>query len=72
MLYAMLSGRLPFPVDDDAFYDALIRQVTKPIPPLGVEGIPPEAERLVRRALSKDPDERPSAAEMKEELARLV
>jgi DNA-binding response OmpR family regulator len=73
MLYAMLSGRLPFPVAEDAgMYDALIRQVTKPIPPLGMPDVPPEAEILVRRTLAKDPDERPGARELRDELARLA
>src|SRR5258706_157436 len=70
--YLMLRGRLPFPVADDAgMYDALIRQVTKPIPPLGMPDVPPGAERLVRRTLAKDPDERPSARELRDELKSL-
>jgi len=72
MAYQMLAGHLPFFEHDDGTYDALVRLVTKPIPRLAVEGVPPEAESLVRRALAKDPAERPSAAELRDELARLA
>jgi DNA-binding response OmpR family regulator len=74
MLYAMLSGRQPFPLrDDDAdLYAALMRQVMDPLPPLEVAGLPPAAEELVRRTLSKQSEERPSARELADELAKLA
>jgi eukaryotic-like serine/threonine-protein kinase len=71
LLYEVLAGHLPFLEADDGTYDALVRLVTKPIPPLRVDGVPPGAESLVRRALAKDPEERPSAAELRDELRRL-
>ena len=71
LMYEVLAGHLPFLEADDGTYDALVRLVTKPIPPLKVDGLPPDAESLVRRALSKDPEERPSAAELRDELKRL-
>jgi serine/threonine protein kinase len=71
LMYEVLAGHLPFLEADDGTYDALVRLVTKPIPPLAVEGVPRGAESLVRRALAKDPEERPSAAELRDELRRL-
>jgi serine/threonine protein kinase len=72
MLYVMLSGRLPFPVGGDAedIYSTLIRLVTLPVPALDVPELPAGVEPLVRRMLAMDSEERPSAREVAEELAR--
>jgi eukaryotic-like serine/threonine-protein kinase len=71
-LYQMLSGRVPFPSDDeDDFFASLIRQATAPIPALDVPDLPAGVERLVRSALSKDPDDRPTARELSEALTAL-
>jgi DNA-binding response OmpR family regulator len=72
MLYQMLSGRLPFPArDEEDVYAAMMRQVTEPLPPLEVPGLREGAELLVRRALSKEAEPRPTARELAVELARL-
>jgi hypothetical protein len=41
-----------------------MRQVSDPVPALGLAGLPAEAEEVVRRALAKDADERFSAADL--------
>ena len=69
VLYEMLTGALPFRGEH---YNALLINVltAAPTPPReAFAGFPAEAERLVERALSKSPAERPqSAAEFLAEL----
>ncbi len=65
LLYQMLSGRAPF-VDEDAV--VVMAQHIKDEPPVFDEvapgiGVPAAIERVVRRALAKDPDDRPQTAE---------
>jgi serine/threonine protein kinase len=65
LFYHMLAGRAPF-ADDDAVV-VMARHIKDTPPPLseiapGVE-IPPSLERVLRRALEKDPSERPQSAE---------
>jgi serine/threonine-protein kinase len=72
VLYDMLSGAPPF---DGEVAEVLEAHVSRPPPPLvGPRGVLPRAvERLVGRALAKDPDARPqSAREVAAELERAV
>jgi DNA-binding response OmpR family regulator len=72
VLYEALSGHVPYPAaPDEPLYDALLRQVSQPVPPLDVPGLPEGVEPLVRRTLAKDPSERPTAEELARELAAL-
>jgi eukaryotic-like serine/threonine-protein kinase len=72
ILFHMLTGRPPF-TDDDAIVVMARHIKTMPRPPTEVcadARIPPELERVVMRALSKEPDQRPPTAEaFSEELA---
>jgi serine/threonine-protein kinase len=66
LLYHMLTGRPPF-TDDDAII-VMARHI-KNAPRLMTEVapdafIPPEVEQAVQRALAKDPDKRPTNADM--------
>jgi CheY-like chemotaxis protein len=72
MLYRMLAGRLPFSLGSgEDLYSAVMRQVTAPLPPLGVPNLPEAVTDLVARALAKDIEERPTAKEMAAELQAL-
>jgi len=54
--FFLLSGRPPF--QGKTVLDVLFAHRKEPVPPLGVAGIPPELERIVRTCLAKDPAER--------------
>ncbi len=72
VLYEMATGALPFKGQTTAaFFDSLIHSV--PVWPLQFNtSTPPELERIVRKALEKDPGDRyQSAAEMRADLQRL-
>src|ERR1700678_1184295 len=72
VLYEMATGILPFQGHTTAaFFDSLIHSV--PEWPLQFNSVtPPELERIVRKALEKDPGQRyQSAAEMRVDLQRL-
>jgi serine/threonine-protein kinase len=67
MLYEMLTGKVPF--DGETPAEVLQRQLSESPPPLSSE-LPESAERVVRRAMAKRPEERyQSATEMKAELS---
>ena len=65
LLYQMLSGRAPFTDDDAVVVMARhIKDDPTPLSEVAPEGaIPPSIEAVVRRALAKNPDERPQTAE---------
>jgi tRNA A-37 threonylcarbamoyl transferase component Bud32/pimeloyl-ACP methyl ester carboxylesterase len=70
VLYEMLSGKRPFQTDSNLMTLAAI--LRDPVPPLRSvrPEVPPDVERVVARALEKDPANRyPSAAEMRDDLA---
>jgi serine/threonine protein kinase/TolB-like protein/tetratricopeptide (TPR) repeat protein len=72
VLYEMLAGRPPF--DGETASHVIVSILEDEPEPLGarVEGLPPELERIVERALAKERDERyGSAGEMLEDLRRL-
>ena len=58
VLYEMLTGRRPFLGDTKAStIAAILREDPKPVSQI-VEGLPREVERIVRRCLRKDPEQR--------------
>jgi serine/threonine protein kinase len=72
VLYEMATGTLPFQGNTTAaFFDSLIHKVPE-WPLQFASSTPPELERIVRKALEKDPAMRyQSAAEMRTDLQRL-
>jgi serine/threonine-protein kinase len=62
-LYEMLTGRLPF--TGDSAVSVAMQHVNTPVPPLRQFNpqVPPNLEAIVARALSKDPEQRPSSAQ---------
>jgi len=73
VIYEMVTGSLPFPGDKDSLIVNGIQNAEAA--PLSVRrpGISFELERIVKRALAKDPRERyQGAGEMKADLARLL
>ena len=63
VLYEMLTGRPPFAGDD---LNAILYQVLNGIPPLPSDlnaSLPPAFDRIIARALAKDPDKRYQHAE---------
>ena len=74
MLYEMLTGRLPF-IPGSADPLALVAMQAEEDPPplrLRCPDAPPALERLVRAALSRNPDGRPSAEALGRRLALVV
>jgi DNA-binding response OmpR family regulator len=74
MLYEMLTGRLPF-IPGSADPLALVAMQAEEDPPplrLRCPDAPPALERLVRAALSRNPDGRPSAEDLGRRLALVV
>ncbi|MBM4397386.1 MAG: cyclic nucleotide-binding domain-containing protein [Deltaproteobacteria bacterium] len=73
ILFALLSGRLPF--ESNSAIDLLLKKVRQPAPRLSqfVQGVPPALEALVGRLLETDPARRPAtAADVRSALGRLV
>lgn len=67
ILYHMLTGHPPY--EGATVRELLMRHLSAPLPELRKE-VPPALARVVRRALAKDPDDRPqTAAEFDAELA---
>jgi len=74
MLYEMLSGRLPF-VPSSADPLALVAMQAEEDPPplrLRCPGVSPALEALVRTALDRNPEERPTADRLGRRLALVV
>jgi hypothetical protein len=70
ILYRCLSGRAPFKGGNVLETLELIR--TRPAPPLGLPGESAALERLCLRCLEKEPERRPTAGELADELDRLA
>jgi CheY-like chemotaxis protein len=66
VLFQMLAGRLPFPVDQSEPIAVAARHATQPPPPLRPvrPDLPAALEALVMQALAKRPEERPSAGDL--------
>jgi serine/threonine protein kinase/ligand-binding sensor domain-containing protein len=74
MLYEMLLGFPPFRADKEDFWSIISSHLTE-IPSSIVERnptIPKEIEDIVFKALSKDPENRPTAKELGETFAKVV
>jgi serine/threonine protein kinase len=73
LMYEMLTGRVPFDAETD-LATAMLRITRHPTPPRALRrGIPRDLERVVMRALARDPGERfQSAEDMRAELERVA
>ncbi|MEM9553940.1 MAG: protein kinase [Acidobacteriota bacterium] len=73
-LYEMLTGRTPFHHADGNFFKLIRMHVVERPGPLRayVPNLPRALEELVLRALSKQPEQRPTAAELALELTRIL
>ena len=75
LLYRMLCGHLPFHIEKGAspYAVALKLMTAEPRPIREVApGIPEPVERVVRRAMAKNPENRPTAREFARELAEVA
>lgn len=71
-LYMLIAGHAPFWAEDHSLVSMVHRMVKDPPPDLPADLCPPELNEFFRRALAKDPTDRPqSATELAEELRRL-
>ncbi len=73
VLYEMLTGHVPF--DGDTPVAVAMMQIKSDPPPMSdyVSGIPPALERIVLKAMSKQPEKRyQSAFEMAQDLHRVI
>jgi eukaryotic-like serine/threonine-protein kinase len=69
-LYAIMRGKPPRWRDDrDPSLLTLLDLFAEPIPDL--PGVPPALTKILRRGMANDPDDRPSAQELRDELNRL-
>lgn len=73
VMYEMLTGRVPFEAETD-LATAMLRLTQSPTAPRALRrGIPRGVERVVMRALARDPDDRfQSAEEMRAELEQVT
>ena len=71
LMYEMLTGQLPF--TGETAVSIAIKHLNEPPIPIHdiVQGVPPVLEAIVMKALTKDPQQRPSSQEMLQELIRL-
>ena len=74
MLYEMLTGALPFSVDDGNILRLIRLHATSPPRPLRElrPDLPPAVEAVVLAALSKDPQKRPTAYDLGQSLQRTL
>jgi serine/threonine protein kinase len=69
-LYEMLSGRLPYEAAANEWVQAMMRMVEAPMPLRKLDArVPAALDDAVRRAMARQPRERPSAQELGEMLA---
>ncbi len=73
-LYEMLAGRPPFQHSDGNFFKLIRMHVTEPPPSLEelAPGVGPQIDAVVRAALAKDPDDRPSPLELSRRFAEAL
>jgi eukaryotic-like serine/threonine-protein kinase len=65
LLFQMLAGTVPFLSRDNDYWAVAIMHLTKEPPP--IDGIPEAVEQVVRRALAKNPSDRPTASALARE-----
>ncbi len=69
VMYEMLTGRLPFNGDNPVSI-AMKHVEEEPVPPTTLrQTIPPMLEAVILRAMNKNPDTRPTSAELVQELS---
>jgi len=72
VLYEMVTGKLAFPGRTSALVFKSILDETPPAPTEVVPGLPPQLDRVVEKAMEKEPDLRyQSAADLRADLQRL-
>ncbi len=71
LLFELLAGHPPFQSREHDFWAVAIMHLTKEPPPIG-GGVSPLVERVVRRALAKNPADRPNATELAAEFRAAV
>jgi predicted Ser/Thr protein kinase len=71
LAYKMVTGRLPFTADNAM--DLIVKQLNDapPSPARLAPGTPPSLSRTIVRMMAKDPEERPSLADIRQMLAEL-
>lgn len=70
MFYELVAGRLPFFAK--SAFDLLMLHVTKPVPPIQRNDVPPELIGIIYRLLEKDPESRfQSGAELARAIERV-
>lgn len=74
MAYEMLAGRLPFPATESNPFAVLLAHLNDAPPPLDqlAPHLPADLTRLVAQTLSKDPAERPAAADLATALTEIA
>ncbi|MEW6735857.1 MAG: protein kinase [Acidobacteriota bacterium] len=74
MLYEMLCGKPPFLPNESGNLGVMMKHMTQPPPPLRQfnHNIPEELEKVVMNALEKQPQWRPTARELAQELIRVT
>ncbi|MGD8867661.1 MAG: protein kinase [Gemmatimonadales bacterium] len=70
VLYEMLAGRPPF--DGPTALAIFASHSTAPLPPIAREDVPGALVDAVNRSMAKDPEDRPSAADLEDALRRAM
>jgi serine/threonine protein kinase len=73
-LYEMLAGRVPFQPTSKGLVEVILRHIKETPESLRSlnPSIPPEVEEIVKKALVKDPERRPTAREFADEFALIA
>jgi PAS domain S-box-containing protein len=74
VMYEMLTGQVPFDPDFHSLAEVMIMHIKEPPPPPRKlnHDIPEAVETLILRSLAKDPNDRPTAQELAQELTLIV
>ncbi|MBX7222921.1 MAG: protein kinase [Blastocatellia bacterium] len=74
VLYECLTGQTPFEGFADGIGSLILAHLRMPPPPLTdlIPGLPEDVQHVILRALSKNPDERPTATELADGFALAV
>ena len=64
-LYTLLAGQAPFAREASAGLAPLVTRILRgDLPAIARPGVPPQLERLLRRSMAADPQDRPASAEL--------